>query len=75
VHRGCSHHVGSVCAAIISHRSNPVAAVALAGGVATLGALAAIDFRTHRMPNRIVGPLAAAAVAADFVAGLGIDRR
>lgn len=49
----------------------PVTPIFLAGFVGVSAWLAAIDFREHRLPNRIVGPLAAA--AAVWVAGAGVD--
>lgn len=63
----------STVAVVIAHRSSPVAALALAGGVITLGVLADIDVRTHRLPNRIVGPLAVAGVVGVLLAGLVAD--
>ncbi len=43
-------------------RHRPVAAVALAAFTLVLGWLSAVDLRERRLPNRVVGPLAAAAV-------------
>ena len=52
------------------HRATPLLAAALAGAVVVSAWLSIIDFREHRLPNRIVGPLAAAATAVVVVAGL-----
>lgn len=51
------------------HRSDPV--IALWASVTVLSAwkLSSIDIREHRLPNRIVGPLAAGAAA--MIIGLG----
>jgi leader peptidase (prepilin peptidase)/N-methyltransferase len=65
-----------VCAAIlvvIVHRSVWLGAVALATVVGVSTWLAVIDFRVHRLPNRIVGPLAVAVTVGLFVAGFAED--
>ena len=64
--------VGVAAAGLIVwvHRSTPVTAIFLAGVVLVSAWLSGIDFREHRLPNRIVGPLAAA--AAVWVVGMGI---
>lgn len=46
-------------AVLLAHRSSPFTAVWLAVVVAVSAWLSVIDFREHRLPNRIVGPLAA----------------
>lgn len=53
--------VAGAAAVWFGHRSSPVTAVALVVMVAISTWLAVIDFRLHRLPNRIVGPLALAA--------------
>jgi len=65
--------VGVAAAALVTwvHRSAPITAVFLAVVVVVSAWLSAIDFREHRLPNRIVGPLAAA--AAIWVIGMGIS--
>lgn len=53
-----------------AHWSDPIAALALAGLVGVAGCLSMIDFEHHRLPNRIVGPLAAAVTLAVVLSGL-----
>lgn len=55
------------------HRSTPVGAAGLMAVVAVSAWLAAIDFREHRLPNRIVGPLALAVTIGVLVAGAIAD--
>ncbi len=59
----------SAMAVLFGHRTSPAGAVALSGVVAVSTWLAIIDFREHRLPNRIVGPLAAAVTVGVVVAG------
>lgn len=59
----------SAVAVVVAYTSEPAAAAALVAMVALLAVLADIDLRTRRLPNRIVGFLAAAAVASVVVAG------
>jgi len=65
--------VGVLAAALVgwAHRSTPVTAAFLVIVVLVSAWLSAIDFREHRLPNRIVGPLALA--AAIWVIGVGIE--
>lgn len=63
----------SVVAVVVvarAHWEHPVAAVFLAAMVAVCGWLSVIDFDEHRLPNRIVGPLAVAVAVAVIAAGL-----
>lgn len=64
---------GGLAVAVVAwaHRSTPLTAAALALVVAVSVRLAVIDLREHRLPNRIVGPLAAAVTAGLVVGGLG----
>lgn len=62
--------VGAAVAVLLLHRSNPLTALGTAGVVLVSTWLAVIDFREHRLPNRIVGPLAGAVAAWVVVAGL-----
>ena len=55
------------------HRSSAFAVVALPAVVAVSAWLSIIDFREHRLPNRIVGPLAAAVTVGVVAAGLVAD--
>ena len=52
------------------HRGQPASALALGGLVGVSTWLSIIDFRHHRLPNRIVGPLAVAVTVAVVLAGL-----
>lgn len=54
--------VGVTLAAVVaaSHRSSPLAAAGLFVVVLVSTWLSVVDFREHRLPNRIVGPLAVA---------------
>jgi len=61
--------VVSMIAVANVHWSNPVSALLLAGLVAVSGWLAVIDFEVRRLPNIIVGPLAAAVTFAVVLAG------
>jgi len=54
----------------VAHRENPLAAVALGVLVVIAGWLSAIDLKEHRLPNRIVGPLAGAVLLAVVSAGI-----
>ncbi len=67
--------VGAVAAilVLIGHRSTPFTALGSAAVVMVSTWLAVIDFREHRLPNRIVGPLAGAVAVWLFVAGLVED--
>lgn len=62
--------VGLAATALVGwlHRARPLEGLALAVVVAVSTWLSVIDFREHRLPNRIVGPLA---VAITVVIGLG----
>jgi len=60
--------VATIAVAIV-HWSYPVSALLLAGLVAVSGWLAVIDFEERRLPNVIVGPLAAAVTVAVVLAG------
>lgn len=53
------------------HRSDPVLAMWVGVTALTAWWLSAIDIREHRLPNRIVGPLAA--LATTIVVVLGVD--
>ena len=53
-----------------AHWENPVVAVGLAAMVAVCGWLSVIDFDEHRLPNRIVGPLAVAVAVAVIAGGM-----
>lgn len=53
-----------------AHWPNPVVAIGLAAMAAVCGRLAVIDFDEHRLPNRIVGPLAVAVAVAVISGGL-----
>jgi len=60
----------TAAAVYVAHANEPVAAAGLIAMVLVLAVLADIDLRTHRLPNRIVGPLALAVVAAVAIAGV-----
>ncbi len=53
-----------------AHWPNPAAAVGLAAMAAVCGWLSVIDYDEHRLPNRIVGPLAVTVAVAVIGAGL-----
>lgn len=55
------------------HWEDPVVAVALGLMMAVCGWLSAIDYQQHRLPNRIVVPLAAAVTVAVVAGGLGSE--
>lgn len=55
---------------VVAHRANPLTAAALGVVLAVSVWLSAIDVREHRLPNRIVGPLAAVVALGVLVAGL-----
>jgi len=58
----------------VVHWSDPVIALALTGLVAVAGWLSLTDIEQRRLPNRIVGPLAAAVTVGVILAGvLGSD--
>ncbi len=57
-------------AVLIGHRATPFTAIWLAVVVAVSAWLAVIDFREHRLPNRIVGPLALAVCGAVAITAL-----
>jgi len=59
-----------VCALGWRFRSDPLEALAVCVTAATSTRLSQIDFREHRLPNRIVGPLALFVVVAVLVLGL-----
>lgn len=66
----------SVVAVVVvtaAHRPNPLLAVGLGAMTAVCGWLAVIDFDQHRLPNRIVGPLAVAVTVAVVAGGLRTD--
>lgn len=56
--------VGFAVAVFVRHLSTPLLAVGLAISAVVLGVLADIDFRTFRLPNKIVGPFALVVIAA-----------
>ena len=58
---------------VFAHRDQLIGGLALGAVILVSAWLAAIDFREHRLPNRIVGPLAAAVVIGLLVAGLVED--
>lgn len=60
---------GLVLVAVV-WRSRPVVAAVLAAFALVLGVLSQVDLRERRLPNRIVGPLAAATTA--WVVGYGL---
>lgn len=60
----------ATAAVVVSFRQSPIAAVLFAAVLLTSTWLAIIDFREHRLPNRIVGPLALAVLICVVVAGL-----
>lgn len=60
-------------AVAVAFRSEPVIAVLLAAMVGVSTWLSVIDFREHRLPNRIVGPLAAAVLLSVLIGGLVED--
>lgn len=64
--------VGVVLASVVgfSFRTSPIAALCLAVLVLIATWLSVIDFREHRLPNRIVGPLAAVATILLLIAGV-----
>ncbi len=53
-----------------AHWANPVVALGLAAMVAVCGWLSAVDYEEHRLPNRIVGPLAVAVTTAVVTGGV-----
>ncbi|MEM7272986.1 MAG: prepilin peptidase [Actinomycetota bacterium] len=61
--------VAAASAVAAAHRAEPLLAVGAAAMVAASTPLAVIDLREHRLPNRIVGPLAAAVTVAVVVGG------
>jgi leader peptidase (prepilin peptidase)/N-methyltransferase len=67
--------VGLLAAGAVAwtHRDQPLSAAALTVVVAVSAWLTIIDLREHRLPNRIVGPLAAAVTLGLGVAGLVDD--
>ncbi len=60
-------------AVVWAHRHQPATAMMLATWVGVAAWLSAIDMRERRLPNRIVGPLAAAVVLAVIGAGVLTD--
>ncbi len=62
--------VAGMAAVTRAHWSDPAVAVALAVLVGIAGWLAIIDFEIRRLPNKIVGPLAAVVTAVVVLAGL-----
>ncbi|MGH1489001.1 MAG: prepilin peptidase [Acidimicrobiales bacterium] len=62
--------VAGAVAVFLSHRATPVTAVGLVVVVAVSTWLSIIDFREHRLPNQIVGPLAVAVTVAVIVGSL-----
>lgn len=65
--------VGSAALLVIRHHAQPLQAAAIAIVVAVAGWLAVIDIAEHRLPNRIVGPLAAFVLVAVVLFGLEAD--
>lgn len=67
--------VGVILTAAVAtvHRATPLGGFSLAMVVAVSTWLAVIDFRVHRLPNRIVGPLAAAVTIGLLIAGFVED--
>lgn len=65
--------VCAVALVVYVHRSVWLGALALAVVVGVSTWLAVIDFRVHRLPNRIVGPLAASVTIGLLVAGFAED--
>jgi leader peptidase (prepilin peptidase)/N-methyltransferase len=57
-------------AVVVAWAHRPLAALSLAAFTAVLGALVDVDLRERRLPNAIVGPLAASTVAVVAVAGV-----
>ncbi len=55
---------------VIGHRSSPLTAAGLGLVILVATWLAVVDFREHRLPNRIVGPLAAAVTGGLALAAL-----
>ena len=53
-----------------AHWDSPLVAACLAVLIAVCGWLSVIDYEEHRLPNRIVGPLAAAVTVAVVAGGL-----
>lgn len=62
--------VAGMAAVASAHWPDPAVAVALAVLVGIAGWLAIIDFEIRRLPNKIVGPLAAVVTAVVVLAGL-----
>ncbi|MDH3299720.1 MAG: A24 family peptidase [Acidimicrobiia bacterium] len=62
--------VGAVVVVGRAHWPNPLVAIGLAAMTAVCGWLAVIDLDEHRLPNRIVGPLALAVTVAVVAGGL-----
>lgn len=67
--------VGAVASVlvVITHRSMLLGGLALGLVVGVSTWLSVIDFRVHRLPNRIVGPLAAAVTVGLMIAGFAED--
>ena len=67
--------VSAVAVVVVAraHWQNPIVAIGLAGLLAVGGLLSVIDYDQHRLPNRIVGPLAAAVTIAVIAGGLWTD--
>lgn len=62
--------VAVAIAVAVVHRTTPLAAAGLAAVLVVSTWLSVVDLRTHRLPNRVVGPLAAAVVGWLLIAGL-----
>ncbi len=72
---GVTIAIGTVATALVvaAYRDAPSTAIALCVVLVVSVWLSAIDVREHRLPNRIVGPLAAAVAIGVIVAGLADD--
>lgn len=64
---------GAAVAILVGYRDRPLGAFCLAAVILASTWLSVIDFREHRLPNRIVGPLAAAVASGVIIAGVAED--
>lgn len=62
--------VAATVAVVVAFGQSPIAAGLFAVVLLTSTALSIIDFREHRLPNRIVGPLALGVVVSVVAAGI-----
>jgi leader peptidase (prepilin peptidase)/N-methyltransferase len=62
--------LSAAVAVAVAYRTAPIQAVLLVAMVVVSTWLSVIDFREHRLPNRIVGPLALAVLVSVLAAGL-----